>query len=197
MEAWLIDLSAHHAFWVYFLIIALAFVEGPIVSMILGVLIKLGYFPFIPIYIALMVGDVLGDSTWYLVGRKWGHAFIRKFGKYVSVTEDKVEMMIRVFHKYKNHILIISKITNGFGLSLVTLIAAGMARIPFLHYFTLNLIGQFIWTGLLVGVGYFFSGLYMEINGVMGKIGVIVGFVVLIGLFLGFINYMKNRSKSV
>lgn len=197
MQEWLINLSTHHAAWVYVVIIFLACAEGPILSMIFGVLIKLGYFPLVPVYAALMFGDLLGDSAWYLVGRKWGHGFIKRFGKYFSITEDKDEKVIRIFHKYKNRILIISKITNGFGLSLVTLIASGMARVPFLKYLGLNLIGQFVWSGLLIGVGYFFSNLYVQVDGVMSKIGVVVLFLVLIALFMGFLKYVQGKSKNI
>ena len=197
MQDFLISLSTHHAFWVYFIIIFTACIEGPILSILGGILIKLGYFPFAPLYIALMLGDIFGDTAWYFVGRRWGHAFIRRFGKYVSINETRVDQVMKIFHKYTHYVLIISKITNGFGLSLVTLLAAGMARIPFWKYLGLNIIGQFVWSGLLIGVGYFFSHMYLEIDSIIGKISIIGLFIVLIFLFMGFVKYMKGRSESL
>ena len=197
MEAWLIQLSTQHAFWVYLVIILTACAEGPILSMIFGVLIKLGYFPFVPIYAALMFGDLLGDSGWYWVGRKWGHSFIRKFGKYVSVSEEGVAKITQLFHRYHNRILVISKITNGFGFGLVTLITAGMVRVPFFKYLSLNLIGQFVWSGLLLAIGYYFSSAYIQINNIAGKIFIVLLFVVLIFVFVGFIKFIKKKSEKI
>jgi membrane protein DedA with SNARE-associated domain len=197
MKDFLISLSTQHAFWVYLIIILTACAEGPILSILGGVLIRLGYFPFVPIYIAVMLGDVLGDTAWYWVGRKFGHSFIKRFGKYVSISEERVHTVTKIFKKYPTRILIISKITNGFGLSLATLITAGMSRIPFIKYLAFNLIGQFVWSGMLIAVGYYFSHLYLQIDGIFGKISVIALLLVFVAMFLGFHNYIKHKSENL
>lgn len=197
MQDWLIYVGNNHEYLVYLIIIVLACAEGPILSMIFGVLIKLGYFSFVPVYAALMIGDLLGDTVWYYVGRKWGHGFISRFGKYVSVTEEKVGIIDRIFHSHKYKILFISKISNGFGFALVTLMTAGIVKIPFAKYLTVNLIGQFIWSGILIGVGYFFSNLYMQVDSVLSKIGIVAFFIILIAAFLGYKNYLKNRIEKL
>jgi membrane protein DedA with SNARE-associated domain len=197
MKDFLIELSTHHAFWVYLIIILTASAEGPILSIIGGVLIRLGYFEFAPIYIAVMLGDALGDTAWYWIGRKYGHSFVRRFGKYVSITEARIHQVTLLFRKYSTRILIISKITNGFGLSVATLVTAGMSRIPFIQYLGFNLIGQFVWSGMLIAVGYYFSHLYVEIDGALGKASVIGLLLLLIALVVGFHNYIKNKSEKL
>lgn len=196
MQEFLIKLSTEHVFWVYLLVICFASIAGPILSLIFGVLIKLGYFPFLPVYIALIMGDLLGDTAWYMVGRKWGHGFIRRFGKFFSVSESAVEKVTHIFKKYSSRILIISKITNGFGFAIVTLITAGLSRVPFAQYLSLNVIGQFVWSGMLIGVGYYFSHAYLAVDGVLGKMSVIALFVCLIAAFLGFAKYIKGRISK-
>lgn len=197
MQEWLILFAQNHHYIVYLIIILLACAEGPILSMIFGVLIKLGYFNFIPVYAALMLGDVIGDSAWYYVGRRWGHGFIKRFGKYVSVTEEGVEKVTKIFHLYKHPILFISKISNGFGFSLVTLITAGMVKIPFGKYLSINLLGQFIWSGTLIGVGYFFSNLYIQVDTWMSRVGIIALFIVLVFMFIGYSKYLKQRMSKL
>ena len=81
MQEWLISLSTYHAAWVYIFIVIFAFAEGPYLSMVFGVIVKLGYFSFLPVYSALMIGDLLGDTFWYYMGFFYGQAFIGKFGK--------------------------------------------------------------------------------------------------------------------
>lgn len=165
--------------------------------MILGILIRFGVFSFIPVYGAVMLGDLLGDSFWYYVGYKWGHAFIKKFGKYFSITEESTQKIIKIFQRYRNRILVISKVTNGLGFSFITLITAGMAKIPFKKYLTLNLIGQFFWSGILIGTGYFFSNAYLQVNDVLYRVFIVGLFIALVMLFLGFVKYVRDKAENI
>ena len=112
IEEWLIWLVTLHQYWAYAIIVAVAFAEGPYLSMAAGFLLRFDYFSFWPLYGALMVGDLIGDVVWYYIGRRWGHGFIKRFGKYFSITETGVEKVTKIFHKYKHSILFISKISK-------------------------------------------------------------------------------------
>lgn len=196
MQDFLINLSVHHEILVYGFIVIFACAEGPILSMIFGVLIRLGYFDFWSVYAALMVGDLIGDIGWYQVGKHFGHRFIGRFGKYFNVTEASVTKVTKIFHDHKHKILFLSKITNGLGFALATLITAGIVSIPFRRYLAINLVGQFIWSGFLIGVGFFFSNLYIMVDFVLGKMMVVAFFVTLLLVFLGFMKYMQNKIKT-
>jgi membrane protein DedA with SNARE-associated domain len=165
--------------------------------MVFGVLIKLGYFSFAPVYTALMLGELLGDTVWYAFGYYWGYGVVRRLGKYISIKEHHINEVVHLFHKYHAKILIISKITNGFGFSFVTLLTAGIAKIPFFKFLSLNLIGQFIWSGILIAVGYYFSHAYLQINDILGRVTLIILFIVLIAAFLGFIKYLRTRVEKL
>jgi membrane protein DedA with SNARE-associated domain len=194
MQDWLIMFSAHYPYIIYGLIIVLACAEGPILSMIFGVLIRFGFFSLLPVYIALMVGDLLGDTIWYWIGRRFGHPFIARFGRYFNITEGSVEKVTGIFHKYKHYILIGSKVTNGFGFALVTLVTAGMVKIPFWEYMSANALGQCVWTGLLLSVGYFFSNFYLTVDSILGKMSVVA--LLVIG-FVAFIRYKRYLNTHI
>lgn len=197
MEQWLIAFSFDHGAWFYIIIILLACAEGPWLSLISGVLLKLGYFNIFLIYASLMAGDLIGDVVWYWIGRHYGMRFVRRFGKYFSITEEGVKKIEHIFHKHKHSILFISKISNGFGFALVTLTTAGLVRIPFLRYMTVNLVGQFIWSGILIGVGYFMSQLYIQFDNILARMSIIAGFVVLVALFIGYKRYVRSRIEAI
>ncbi len=197
MQQWLISFSTIHAPWVYVFIIVMSCAEGPVFTMVFGLLIRLGYFSFLPVYTALMFGDLVGDILWYEIGRHAGHRFITRFGKYFSITEEGVEKVKRIFHKYHERILFVSKITNGFGFALVTLMTAGMARIPFWRYLSINIVGQFIWTGLLISIGYFFGNMYTSVDSVLGKMSILALFVIVFAAFWGYKNYLKTRADNM
>ncbi|MFZ2049067.1 MAG: DedA family protein [Minisyncoccia bacterium] len=197
MEIWLENMTQTAPFLVYGVVFLLTIVEGPIVSIVAGLLFKLGFFPFIPIFITLIIGDLVGDSIWYFVGSHFGMSFIRRFGKYVGVTEESVEKVKDVFHKQKERILILSKMTNGLGLSMAVLLTAGMVKIPFIKYIYLNAIGEIIWTGMLVAVGYFFGQWYIQIDTWMGRIGFVGIFVFVIIIFLQIKKYFNKKALEM
>lgn len=192
-HAWLIDLVAQYPYLVYGIIVIISCLEGPILALICGLLLKLDYFSFAPLYVALMVGDLLGDIIWYGIGYHFGHRFVTKYGKYFSVTEIEVAIVERIFHQHKHFILFISKISNGFGFALATLFTAGMVKIPFKLYLSINLLGQFIWSGLLIGIGYFFSHVYTSVDNIFGKMSVVALFIFLVIIFVGFTRYTKKK----
>ncbi len=197
MQEWLVTLATHYPYIIYGIIVVVACSEGPYLSMICGFLLRFGYFAFWPLYIALMVGDLIGDVIWYYIGRHYGHRFIARFGKYFNITEDNVGKVERVFHKYKHSILFISKISNGFGFALVTLVTAGMVKVPFWFYMLVNAIGQLIWSGLLIGVGYFFGHFYEQANGILAKMAVFAALVVVFALFMGYRKYLAKKAASI
>lgn len=194
---WIVNIATNHDVLVYALIIVLACAEGPILSMLFGVLIRLGFFPFWPVYIALMVGDLVGDAAWYWIGYKYGHRFIRRFGHRFGVTEANIERMTRFFHRYNLPILFVSKITNGLGLALVTLMTAGMVRIPFFKFMAVNFVGQMVWSGFLIGVGYFFSHAYIEINNLLGRISLIACGAGVLWLFNRFRKVLRAKADEM
>lgn len=154
----------------YALMVPLAVIEGPILSMVCGLFIKTGALVFLPTFAALAAGDLIGDALWYWVGRNYGHRFIARFGKYFTITEENVATVQRIFDKYHTSILLFSKLTMGLGFPGVTLFTAGMTRIRFWKFMALNSIGQIGWTGMLLAVGYYLGDIYLSFENVFGLI---------------------------
>ena len=194
---WIVQFGTTHDYLVYIAIIVIACLEGPWISLILGVLLRLGFFFFWPIYLSLMVGDLVGDVVWYYIGRKYGHSFIKKHGHRFNITEESVARLTKLFHKNKHVVLFLSKISNGLGFALVTLMTAGMVRIPFWRYIIINAVGQLVWTGFLLGVGFFFSNLYVTVDNVLGKISITAGIIVIAFFGYRYYKFLKNKSQAL
>ena len=177
----------------YVIVYPLAVVEGPILSMISGFLVRTGFFDFWPIYILLMAGDLTGDILWYLVGRHGARPLIERYGRFLSITEANVEKMEGHFHKHQMKILFISKLTTGFGFAIATLIAAGAVHVPFKKYLTINFFGQFIWTGALLAVGFFFGNLYTLVDKSLRWAFIVALVIICLGAMYGFGKAMRKR----
>jgi len=194
---WIVTFANTHDYLVYIAIAVIACAEGPWISLILGVVLRLGFLYFWPIYLALMFGDLVGDVIWYYIGKRYGHSFITKHGHRFNITEEAVSRLTRLFHKHKHFVLFLSKISNGMGFALVTLMTAGMIKIPFGRYILVNAVGQLVWTGFLIGTGFFFSNLYVTVDNVLGKISITAGIIVIAFLGFRYYKYLKNKSQNL
>jgi len=190
---WLVSIAINHDVLIYGLIIILAATEGPIISVLGGILLHWGYFPLLPLYFALMFGDLCGDVVWYQLGRHAGRPFAAKFGKYFGVTEEGIGTVEKIFHKYKDAILIVSKLTAGLGFATVVLFTAGMAKISFRRYMTINVLGEFFWIGFLLFVGYSFAQLYITFDNYFARMSLIAIAVVIVVVVWRYGIYLRNR----
>ncbi|MEK7161670.1 MAG: DedA family protein [Patescibacteria group bacterium] len=180
----------------YFIAFPLAIVEGPIIMVACGFLLRLGVFSFWPVYLVLMFGDFTADIIWYFVGYYGARKFTVRWGKYFSVTPEALEKLENLFKHHHDKILFLSKITMGFGFALATLIAAGMARVPLKKYALFNFLGGFIWTALLIGVGYFFGHLYTLIDKSFKAAFVVFLSVMLAAVLYGAGKYFKTHLAN-
>ncbi|MDD5318933.1 MAG: DedA family protein [Candidatus Pacebacteria bacterium] len=178
----------------YFLLFWGAFLEGPVVMISGGFLYQIGQLNFFQMYIALVAGDFVADIMWYLVGFYGGNKVVTKYGSFFNITPEIVEKVKLRFHTYQTSILLVSKLTMGFGFSLATLITAGTLRIPFKKYAIINLLAGFIWVLFLVAIGFFFGNVYSLITRPL-KIAFICLAIVVVIVVLRTVNrYLVNTK---
>lgn len=190
MENNLLLLLEHYK---YLLLFPLAIIEGPFIMMISGFLLKLGYLSLLPTCIVLMAGDFLGDLGWYALGYFWGWPLVRKFGKFLGITEETIKIASKIFSGYKSIILFFSKITMGFGFALATLISAGIVKVPLKRFAVMNIAGQVIWTAMLLSVGYFFGTWYQSVDNWLSRLSAIAFLIIAFIALLNFMNYLRRR----
>lgn len=148
----------------YSILIPLTIVEGPLLMVLCGVLLKLGYYSFIPLFLTLAIGDLLADVMWYAVGRFGGLKFVRKYGQRFGITVEMVERAESRFRRHEGKLLFLSKITMGLGFAVAIIVAAGLLRVNFRKFLSINAVGQVFWTIILLGAGYFFGHYYENLD---------------------------------
>lgn len=177
----------------YAALVPASLIAQPLVALIAGVLVRLGslYFPLA--YTCVVGGALLGDIMWYSIGRRWGDSFAKRYGRYFNITEHQISATKRIFSRNQGRILFLSKITNGFGFAIVILFTAGLSRISFARFILYNIAGEMIWTGALMGVSIFLSGLYAKVGSIIDGIS-LTAFVILAFLgFYGVARYVRSR----
>jgi len=190
---WMQVFALNHEYLVYPVLYVLAFFEGHIISIVCGLFIRLGNLDLIPTAIAIILGNLTGDILLYWAGYHWGEKFVKRWGKYLSITDEGIEKVEKIFHKYHASILLGSKLTNGFGLATVILFTSGMTKVSFAKYMSLNIIGECMWTLILITVGFLFGHLYITINNIIGRIFLIAILIALAYVFVRISRYIRTR----
>jgi membrane protein DedA with SNARE-associated domain len=139
----------------YLVLFPLVVIEGPIVTIIAGFLVSVGFMDFIPTYLTIISGDVAGDILYYSAGRWWLKSVLSKVFSFFKVDKNKVLKLETTIKKHKGKVLFFGKLSHAIG-GLI-LFAAGIAKIPFNEFVGFNLLATLPKSLILLGVGYFFG----------------------------------------
>jgi membrane protein DedA with SNARE-associated domain len=146
----------------YILFAVLVAIEGPITTLAGAVAASAGYLNPILVFISASLGNLSADIIWYSLGYMGKTEWLVKYGSWLGIKEAFVTRLQKDIHTHIRKILFIAKLTLG--LVIPTLIAAGLARVPFKRWFGVLFTAECIWTGGLVVVGYYFGYMIQRIE---------------------------------
>jgi membrane-associated protein len=134
------------------LILPLAVIEGPIVTIVTGFLAAQGFFTWYWVLPLLMCGDLLGDVVYYAIGRA-GITPLGCIGRFVGVRGALTPAFQRDLARNATKMLLIGKWTHTIGG--VVLVGSGMLRLPLARFIVVNLLATVPKSAVLFGCGYF------------------------------------------
>lgn len=153
------------------------------------------------IYLVVFVGafaNLFGSILAYWLGY-WGEEhiirqLIKKYGKYLLITEHEYDRSERWFRKYGKKITFFSRI-----LPIVrTFISlpAGVAKMNFFRFSLLTFFGSLIWSGLLAYIGFVLGKNWHALSGYYRKFEYLIIFAVLaLGIYYLVHKLQKLRKK--
>ncbi|MFH1200863.1 MAG: VTT domain-containing protein [bacterium] len=171
----------------YFILIPLAVIEGPIVSVIAGFLVTLGFFNPLTVYAVMVLGDIIGDGIFYYIGYSGKNLF-----RYFKINEEKVEKAKVYFEKNHQKAIAGSKIMWGIGTA--GLIAAGALHVPYKRYFKTCALYSLAQSFVMITLGIFFGQAYEIIGKYFDYYAAIASILVLVVLL--FFIFMKKFKKN-
>ncbi|MBI2464250.1 DedA family protein [Candidatus Peregrinibacteria bacterium] len=162
----------------YVLLFPLAVIEGPMVTVLAAFLASLGYFNTYYVYGLVVLGDIVGDALYYALGKWGGRKFINRWGKYIGIQTERMGRLEQHFAHHSRKTLIIGKLTQT---GAITLVLAGIVKMPFLEFLIFNLIPTVPKSLLLVYIGYYFGKIYATVNDYIAKISIVL---IILGIIL-------------
>jgi membrane protein DedA with SNARE-associated domain len=161
-----------------------AFVTATLTAFLCGILLRFGYVDFWPVFIAIILGDLVSNIFWYLAGRIGGKVALVTLGGFFGITQEKIDSSIDIFNKYKDIVSFFVSPVIGLGIMLIGLMYAGIKRLPFCKYVAVNTVVGIFWILAILIVGYELGNSYTIFNSIMGRIVTSIGLVIVIFLLM-------------
>ena len=118
-----------------------------------GYLIFKGRLSLVPAFLSAFTGSACGITLSYTLGRTFGLALIHRYGKYIHLTEERIQYAHNWFERVGRWGL-----TFGYfvpGVRHFTAYAAGMSSLQFPEFAAFAYAGAFLWASTFISLGYF------------------------------------------
>lgn len=180
----------------YSVLFPITIIEGPIITIIAGFMAAQGFLNIFIVYAVVVVGDVAGDAIYYAIGKWGGLKFVNRWGKFLGLTAEKLIDLENHFATHSGKTLIFGKLSHAIGAPI--LVAAGMAKIPFLKFINFNFWATLPKSLLLVAIGYYFGQAYAQINRYInyGSAGIFAVILVLIGIYAIMVRLSRKKEHE-
>ena len=165
-------LSGHYpelGAWSYFLLAALVATEGPLSTLLGATAAAAGLLDVWWVLAATVVGNITGDTLWYALGYHGKMSWLVRHGRWLGLRPHHLARLEREMHAHATKLIVFAKV--AYGLIVPTIVAAGMARVPFRKWFPVVFVVETLWSCLLVWVGYHATGMIQDIERVLVAVG--------------------------
>jgi len=179
--------------WAYLLLALLVMVEGPIATLAGAVAASAGLMEPVGVFVSASLANLLADCLWYTLGYLGKMEWVHRYGGYVGVREGMVARFQKDIQKHAAKLLFLAKLTLGF--TIPTLVATGLARVPMRRWLGVLVIGETLWTGTLVVLGFYF-GKYAQTLERGIEIIAMSGVFLFAGLLLFYVSRHRKRAAE-
>jgi membrane protein DedA with SNARE-associated domain len=143
---------------------------------------------------------VAGDTTGYWIGRKYGHAAIDSYRRWVMVKPERMEAVWRFLNRYGAFGVFAARFIPGLRFMAGPLAGAAGLRPPV--FLAANLLGAMVYVPCAVGIGFatgYGLGEYLErLRHVIGRVEhvVLIGTAIVVVLVVGWRALRARKTRT-
>jgi len=167
------------------------FLEGETVLILAGFAAHQGYLDFDMVWIIAWVGAVLGDQTYFFIGRFRGQSLIAKYPK----LQRRVERVTPSLEKYQNYVLAGFRFIYGF--RTITPFAIGISRIGARRFMIFNVVSGIVWALVFTAAGFLFGHAAEALFGRVEEYEeYLFGGLILAGILFSLYHLLRKKHSS-
>jgi len=146
------------------------------------------------------VGSVLGALANYWMAHVLGRAFVRRFGRYVLLSERSLDRAERFFADHGEISTLVGRLLPV--LRHLISIPAGIARMSLSRFVTFTALGAFAWCAVLTGIGYFLGRhedalpSHEAVQRYVGRVMWVVIPLIVVGVTIYVIRHRRRRAAA-
>lgn len=153
----------------------------------------------LPLLIVLsFLGTSIGMTVQFYLGNKLGMPFVQKYGKYVFITQKKIDLTRKWFDRYGYALIFIGFFIPG--VRHFTGYFAGIINLPFRRFAIVVYSGALFWVTFFLVSGYWLGANLEEITALFhayaGKFFFVVIAIVLIGVGVRFRKEIQRKLMN-
>lgn len=139
------------------------------------------------------IGSTIGGIIIYFISRKLGRFAVLKVGKYLFITEKKIEIAEKWFEKYGTYAVFFGRMAPG--IREIISIPAGIAKMNILKFLLFTFFGSLVWSCLLVFSGYILGSSWEKLSESLSNFFPYVTVIIFLGLALYIFYYLFIKKK--
>lgn len=124
---------------------------GSVLVALTGVLSKQGEFNIIIAWLVSLLGYMLGSISAFMLGRHIGEPFIKRWGRYIKLTPERIGKAQELLQKSAPAYIIGGRFIPTVGN--VTPYVAGISGIPIVKFLIYDMVHAVLWITTFLGVG--------------------------------------------
>lgn len=185
----LASIISTYGYWALFIG---TFLEGETILLVAAIAARIGYLHLYWVIVVAFLGSLLGDQTFFLIGRYRGRKFLEKRPNW----QTKVERAHHLLEKHQVPVMLGFRFL--YGLRTIVPFAIGTSKISSWRFMIFNVIGGALWAVIFAYGGYFF-GVPLEIllHNFKHYERRLLLIVILVGLLGWLIGSFRERMKRV
>jgi membrane-associated protein len=157
-----------------------------------GILVSQGVFQKEILIVLCILSILSGDSTLFLMARKYGKRLF-ELPLFTKVfTTRRLELAASFLKKWGSGLIVLVRLTPG--IRSVTFFKAGASGVPFKKYFLYNFLAISIWSIFMINLGYYAGENYELVLSTFKKYQLIILSLVLVIVFVAIFNSSKRKS---
>jgi membrane protein DedA with SNARE-associated domain len=143
-----------------------------------GYLVSQGHLKAVPTVAVAFFGSISGITTSYIIGRTLGLGFVHKYGRYVHLTEKRLDYVHGWFNRIGHWALFVGYYIAG--VRHFTAILAGTSCLEFRVFAAYAWSGALLWVCTFLAIGYFFGEHWREVAAVVHENMLLISGVVIL-----------------
>ena len=177
----------------YLAIVVGTFLEGETTLILGSIAAQLGFMELPWVIAAALTGTLIGDQFYFFLGRYKGKSVLHNRPSW-QTHADKIFNLLQ-----RHETLLILGFRFMYGVRTVASFVIGMSHVSTTKFIFLNILGAFLWAGIIGGFGYTFGKAFEVLIGDIKHYQFqVLGAIVVLGtLFWLFYRYNQHKRSTV